>query len=248
VLIRQGGFSMARRELTPEEIEKSASKEWKKPSKKKAIVTISEENGEINIKKIKNLSNLTGPVTEEGKKKSLANLRAGGYPAQTVKHGGYIKRILSEDELDFYNMRKESYLSEFDLNQSSDEIVLNLVLIDEVIVYRLLKRLNDKPSLLDEISRPLNEAQQRLHKNLDGLAMLRKQRINQDRMDKEMSIIKLANDIMKNQASVLKQRENEVKEEEEFLRQKALRDRTINVDFEEVEEDGIPKTETQKED
>jgi hypothetical protein len=203
---------------------------------------MSTENGEVSIDKIKVIANLSGPVTEEGKKKALANLRVGGYPAQVVKHGGYIKRIVSEDELDFYNMRKESYLTEFDLNQSSDEILLNLVLLDEVIVYRLLKQLNDKPSLLDEISRPLNEAQTRLRNNLEGLAMLRKQRINQDRMDKEMSIVKLANDIMKNQAIVLKHKEKELAEEEEFLRLKKARD-SINVVFEEVDESGISEAE-----
>jgi len=229
-----------KRKLTEEEIQKALSKEWKDGKRK--IIKIKVEDYEKNPKIVErniNLCKVThGPKTLEGKRRILENLNCGGYPKQVIKHGGYVKRILNEDESDFYNQRKDLYLQEFDLNNSSDEVLLNMVLIEEVIIYRLLKILNDKPSAHKSISRPLTEAQARLHKNLDGLAMLRKQRINQDRMDKQMSIVRLASDVMKNKEKIEKQMQEELEEELEFLKNKRERDmQIIDVECEEKESD-----------
>lgn len=218
---------IGKRRLTDEEIDEIASREYKVQNKRKYTIRIDNERSPEEIakitSKIKCIKNLSGPKTLEGKKRSLKNLKPGGYPKQLVKHGGYIRKVLDEHELEFYNMRKETYLNEFDLNSSSDEILLNMVLVDEVIIYRLLSKQIDQPTL--NIDRPFSEAQGRLHKNLDGLAMLRKQRITQDRMDRQTSIVQLAQEVARQKSKILQQIQEEEEEERLFLE-----NRTIDVE------------------
>lgn len=152
--------------LTEEQIEEIANREWKKPT----IFT----NDERLAKRIKNL---TGPKTVEGKKKVLRNLRPateGSMMTKNIKHGGYVHALLTEEEREFYEERKQKYIKDFELNESSDEALLRTVLMEEVIWYRLMKRKTEKPSL--NLDKPLNDCMRRLREALKALGMTREQR------------------------------------------------------------------------
>jgi hypothetical protein len=220
---------MARRRLEKEEIQEVANKEWKKVK----IFTSDE-------KLARRAAGLTGPKTPEGKAKSLQNLRVGRNKGEgTMSHGGYVKRILDEDEQTLYEERKEAYLKDYDINGSADEILLHMVLIDEVMLYRMLRRQFETPSL--EIDRPFNECSTRLNKNLEALGALRKQRLKQDEKMTSISIATIAQQFARELmgGNIQAQLEEQAAEEEEFLRDKKQRERslTVDADFYEIAED-----------
>src|SRR5579875_2042549 len=138
---------MARRKLTEEEKERIANKEWKKTP-----IFTSDEKLAYRAK------NLTGPKTVEGKKRALANLQIGRNPGDNGdmrKHGGYVHKILNEDELELYNSRRAVYERDYDINESADEIVLHTVLMEEVKYYRLQKYQAEHPTA--DLERPIND-------------------------------------------------------------------------------------------
>lgn len=220
---------MARRRLTQEEIEASSNKEWTKTP-----VFSSDE------KLANRAKNLTGPKTAEGKAKSLQNLRVGSNKGEAGKmsHGGYIKRILDEDEQELYLSRKEVWLNDFnDFNESSDGLTLHLILMDEVILYRLLRRQFENPSL--DIERPLGECNTRLGKNIDALGAQRKQRMKQDEKLTAISIATIAQQFSLEANKIQDQLREQEEEEKQFLINKMQRERSLTVDasFYKIEDD-----------
>jgi len=212
---------MARREFTPDELNDIASKEWKQTP----IFTSDE-------KLAHRAKNLTGPKTIEGKKKALQNLRVGRNSMETpvTKHGGYVRRIMEEDEQEFYFARREAYLKDYDINSSADEIMLHTALIEEVIQYRLLKKQFQNPSI--DIDRPLTECTNRLEKALKNLGALRVQRLSQDERMNAVSIASIAQQFARelNAGNMDKLLAAQTEEEEEYLRKKREREASKEVD------------------
>lgn len=222
---------MARRRFTSEEIEEISNKDWKKTP-----IFTSDEKVAYRAK------NLTGPKTPEGKAKSLMNLRVGKNKGEAgnMSHGGYVKRILDEDEQELYEERKAAYVKDYgDFNSSADEILLHMILIDEVMLFRMMRRQFENPSI--DIDRPLNECSTRLNKNLDALGALRKQRLKQDEKLTSISIATIAQQFARELmgGSVQQQLDAQAEEERQFLESKRQRDKSLIVDasfYEIVEE------------
>jgi hypothetical protein len=221
---------MTVRSLTEEEKLKIASKEWKQ-------TTIYTSNPQTAAR----AKNLTGPKTVEGKMKSLANLRTGqnNQSQAATKHGGYIMRLLDQDEQEMYQQFAEEFKKDYDINESADKTILELVLIDKVRLYRVMKAQFQSPSM--DIDRPLTEITNRLNKNLDALGALRKQRINQDDKLTAISIGTLAQQFARElmSGSLQEDLQQQREEEEAFLSRKKVREaQTIDAEYEVVEEDG----------
>ena len=153
------------RKLTPEEKEKALNKPWANPPK---FTT--------DPAKLKRLQSLTGPKTRAGKEKVLNNLIVG---TPRVKHGGYVRSLMTIEEAEVYDYWREKFTQEFaDLNQSSDQLILEQILMEKVIEYRLLKAKLEKPTL--NVDRPLAECQQRMRKAMEDLGVSRRVRMTLD--------------------------------------------------------------------
>lgn len=226
---------MTRRKLTDEELEGLSNKEWKKTP----IFTSDE-------KLAKRARNLKGPQTVEGKKRALKNLQVGRNSSDSptnLRHGGYIKKILNEDEQELYETRREQYLNDYDINGSADEMTLHQVLMEEIIYYRLMQKQADKPSL--DIDRPLNDCTRRLRTALEDLGALRKQRLKQDDKVASVNIATIAQQFMReiSAGSIEDELRKAREEEEKFLLEKKTKD--INdYGVEDDEEEVIDNAET----
>lgn len=220
---------MTKRKLTPEEISEVASKEWKQTP----IFTSDE-------KLAHRAKNLTGPKTVEGKMRALANLQMGRNSGEVspTKHGGYVRKILNEEEQELYFSRREEYLKDYDINGSADEITLHQVLMEEIIYFRLQTKLAEKPSMADSIDRPLSECTGRLNRALDNLGALRKQRLNQNEKSNTISIGTLAQQFARELMSGALQDDLQGQRDEEaaFLAKKKAREmgEVIEADYEVV--------------
>jgi hypothetical protein len=222
---------MTRRKLSDEEVENIASKEWKQT----AIFTSDE-------KLANRAKNLTGPKTVEGKKKSLQNLEVGRNKdvITNFKHGGYIHKILNEEEQELYNYRREEYMKDYgnDINGSADEFLLHQVLMEEVKYYRLVKIDAEKPSA--DVERALNDCTRRLRTALEDLGALRKQRLKQDDKLAGVNIATIAQNFYKamTQGDVQKQLDDMRQEEVEFLANKQNRELALEIVYEDDDVDG----------
>jgi hypothetical protein len=214
---------MSRRRLTEEEKQDISNKEWKKTP-----VFTSDERVAHQAK------NLTGPKTAEGKARSLANLRVGRNKGEGPKmsHGGYIMRLLDQDEQEMYAQFRKEFEDDYDINDSADQTILELVLIDKVRLYRVMRAQFEKPSI--DIDRPLNEITNRLNKNLDALGALRKQRLQQDERATAISIGTVSQQFFKElmNGKIKLEREQAEEEEIEFLARKKEREALTIVDAE----------------
>lgn len=223
---------MTRRKLTDDELEGISSKEWKKTP----IFTSNE-------KLANRAKNLTGPKTVEGKKRALKNLQVGRNSSDSptnLRHGGYIKKILNEDEQELYTSRREDYLKDYDINGSADEMTLHQVLMEEIIYYRLMVKSAEKPSL--DIERPLNDCTRRLRTALEDLGALRKQRLKQDDKIASVNIATIAQQFARElyAGSIEDELRRAKEEEEKFLlekKSKDINDYGVEDDEEEVIED-----------
>jgi hypothetical protein len=224
---------MVRRKLNDNEMDNFAQKEWKQTP-----IFTSDEKLAYKAK------NLTGPKTVEGKKKALANLQVGRNSSDSptnLRHGGYVKKILNEDEQEYYFERQKMYLNDIDVNSSADEIILHTVLMEEVILMRLYTKQANNPSI--DIERPLNDCTRRLRTALEDLGALRKQRLKQDDKVASLNIATIAQQFARElmQGSVEEELRKAREEEEQFLLEKKssdINDRYVIVQEEEVNEDG----------
>lgn len=220
---------MTRRKLDDNEMDSFANKEWKKTP----IFTSDE-------KLANRAKNLTGPKTVEGKKKALANLQVGRNSSDSptnLRHGGYVRKILNEDEQEYYFARQDIYLKDYDINGSADDIMLHQVLMEEVILMRLYTKQANNPSV--DIERPLNDCTRRLRTALEDLGALRKQRLKQDDRVASLNIATIAQQFAKElmQGSVEDELRKAREEEEKFLLEKKSSD--INDMYMVVEEEVI---------
>jgi hypothetical protein len=223
---------MARRKLNDEEKDSIANKEWKKTP-----IFTSDEKVAYKAK------NLTGPKTVEGKKKALANLQVGrntGDNGDMRKHGGYVHKILNEDELELYNARRSVYERDYDINESADEIILHTALMEEVKYYRLQKYQAEHPT--EDLDRAVNDCTRRLRTALEDLGALRKQRLKQDEKVASLNIATIAQQFAREmmQGNVDDELRRLREEEEQFLIDKKtsdINDRYVINDEEVVEDD-----------
>lgn len=161
----KGGVSVPRK-LTPEEKAKALQKPWATRPK---LTT--------DPSKLRQLQALSGPKTPEGKAKALDNLIVGQTPR--IKHGGYVRSLMTIEEADVYDHWKGKFLQEFpDLNESSDQLILEQILMEKVIEYRLLKAKLEKPTM--NIDKPLSDCQQRMRKAMEDLGVSRRVRMTLD--------------------------------------------------------------------
>lgn len=225
-----GIIVMARRSLSDEELQKISNKDWKNTP-----IFSSDEKFASRAK------NLTGPRTLEGKVRSLQNLRVGKNKGESVamSHGGYIMRLLDQEEQEMYEKFREDFDKDYEINASADQTILELVLIDKVRLYRVMRSQFQNPSV--DIDRPLTEITNRLNKNLDALGALRKQRLKQDERTNAISIGTIAQQFARElmSGSLQEDLKGQREEEEEFLRNKRVREssKTIDAEYEVVEED-----------
>jgi len=186
------------------------------------------------IPREKQFKQLTGPKTIEGKRKALANLTTKKKLklSETPESGGHVKKLLTRDEQKYYDMRRAKYLADFELNDSSDEILLEQVLWLEIMIYRLMEEKSKKKNA--DVEKQIEKLNSTLRATLANLGMLREQRLKQHeevtqtiadlvvQFDKERWLHKLA--------------EYE-KEEREELRRKKERDDTVDTnDMRSIEE------------
>jgi hypothetical protein len=225
---------MARRTLTEEEKKAIAEKEWK-------VTPIFSSNEKL----VNSMKNLTGPKTPEGRARSLANLQVGKNKGEsgTMRHGGYIRRVLNEEEMELYNARKEDYENDFEMNKSSDEITLHQALMEEVIYYRLMLKLGEKPSLSSDsgFNMAVTDCLARLNKALSNLGSLRTQRLKQDEKSNDIiSIATIAQRFAKElmSGSVKDELDASLDEEAKFLADKERREAmTLDADYEVIDDE-----------
>lgn len=208
------------RTLTDDEIEKIAEKDWKK-----------QNHSHKDPSRDKRYKNLSGPKTPEGKARALQNLRPAASKTdkqlKLTKHAGYLKELLNDGEREFYEARKAKYIEDFELNESSDDSILTMCLMEEVIYRRLMLYQGENPS--KSIDRPLKECQDRLLKALKALGMTREQRQGQ-KVTVTHSISDLAQTVMHeleyNQDRIEAQRQEEL----ELLNKKRTREYEIDIE------------------
>lgn len=218
--------------LTNDEIDEASEKEWKE-----------QNHTHEDPKKNNSLQNLTGPKTKEGKKRALQNLRPAASKTDAdlakTKHAGYLRELLNEDERTFYERRKEEYIKDFDLNESSDVALLNMCLMEEVIYRRLMLYQAENPS--KSIDKPLNECQKRLRESLKSLGMTREQRQGQ-KVSVTHSISDLAERVMHELEYDTEKLILMEEEEKELMRKKKDRDQDNIVDaefYEDINDDDV---------
>lgn len=220
------------RALTDEEIEEIAEKDWK------------EQNHEHkDSSKNKRYKNLSGPKTLEGKKRALQNLRPAASKTDTqlklTKHAGYLRELLNDSEREFYEERREKYIEDFELNESSDDSLLAMCLMEEVMYRRLMLYQAESPS--KPIDRPLKECQDRLLKALKALGMTREQRQGQ-KVNVQHSISELAERVALEYKQDADKLAEQAKEEEELMRKRQERlnsSDVIDIEYEAVDDDEV---------
>lgn len=218
------------RKLTDEEIDEIANKEWKEQVVKTSPIPSVD----------KRLKNLTGPKTKEGKKRALANLRpARKATPQEVQVSeavaetaldvptGMLPCLLDKAEETFVAERQAMYFNDFELNESADRSLLNLVLYHEIMLRRAMIYQSEHPS--KDISKQIKVCQENLISALKSLGMLREQRVGM-KIDVKQSVADLAEKV----SLEIAKSERLKKEEIELMKKKGL---VIDAEFSEAAED-----------
>jgi len=136
---------------SPAEIAAIAAKGYKQSAATRLLEKLEKSNNpETSKAYLTRLKNLTGPRTLEGRMKSLANLTAGNKPSTSdseitlLDEDDPLRELLVNDaEVNVYRSKKLKYESEFKLNESSDQLILEQVLLEEINLFRLRKNQRD---------------------------------------------------------------------------------------------------------
>ena len=117
--------------------------------------------------------------------------------------------FLSSEELKFVDERKKVYNKEFEFNESSDQVLLQQVLLDELIIRRIsLARLQG-----DEIPQSnIDKMMDRFRKNLDKLGVLRVQRLELN-SDIQGNVGQLSAELDRKLDKIRKLRDKDLREE-----------------------------------
>ena len=137
---------------TPAEIAAIAAKGYKNSAATRLLEKLEKSNNpETSKAYLSRLKNLTGPRTLEGRIKSLSNLTAGNKLNSSsdsditlLDDDDPLRELLLNDaEVNVYRSKKLKYESEFKLNESSDQLVLEQILLEEINLFRLRKNQRD---------------------------------------------------------------------------------------------------------
>lgn len=117
--------------------------------------------------------------------------------------------FMSSEELKFIQGRTDSYSSEFDFNESSDQVLLQQILIDELIIRRIsMVRLSGE----DVPQTSIDKIMDRFRKNLEKLGVLRVQRLELN-TDIQGNVGQLSLELDKKLDKIRKLRSKEKREE-----------------------------------
>lgn len=157
--------------------------------------------------------------------------------------------ITDEEESNFFDHRKKYYTSEFEFNESSDQILLEAIIADEVLLRRYINKKLSKKAIDEHL---LDDIQKRYRDNLKVLGVSRSQRISDNTnqkgniaqlsasLDEKLEEVKKLTDVTKREKIVKKLLANyaliniedvfNLIEELEFMRQRTLRPDMENVE------------------
>lgn len=117
----------------------------------------------------------TGPKTEEGKKRALANLD----PRANLIHGLYSRFVMSAEEMDFYAGMMNYYLNELDLDPA------NMLLLDRALRNFILnqrKEIAAEHEIVDETD-SYNDYDTKFMRYMQALGLDRKFNVSKDHKD-----------------------------------------------------------------
>lgn len=210
------GLDLRRQALSLEQMHEIAIKKEQEALQKK-MHWKSEES------KKKSLANLTGPQTYQGAINSLSNLKSpirkfdpnNSYSIKTLR----IYDILSPDEQDYYRLREQEFRKDFDFNNSSDWILLNSIIMEEILLSRFLRYQIQNPGR--DLSEQLNSCKKRLNDALAALGATRKERLKIKKDDTTKDIASLISSFEKEKiVGSLFDDEKFLKEEEQLEKSK----------------------------
>jgi len=134
--------------------------------------------------------------------------------------------FMSSEELKFVQTRTEVYGKEFDFNESSDQVLLQQILIDELIIRRIsMVRLSGE----DVPQTSIDKIMERFRKNLEKLGVLRVQRLELN-TDIQGNVGQLSLELDKKLERI---RKLKPKEQREALLDK-IKDKLIHMDRKEI--------------
>jgi hypothetical protein len=117
----------------------------------------------------------TGAVTEEGRKRALANLN----PRARLIHGLYSRFVMTQEELDFYTAMMNHYIEELDLDPA------NILLLDRALRNFILnqrKEVAEAGEIVDE-SQSYNDYDTKFMRYMQALGLDRKFNVSKDHKD-----------------------------------------------------------------
>lgn len=121
----------------------------------------------------------TGPTSEEGKKRALANLD----PRANLVHGLYSRFVMTQEESDFYVTMMNYYIDELDLDP------INILALDRALRNFILnqrKEIAEAGEIVDE-SESYNDYDTKFMRWLQALGLDRKFNISKDHKDNNTS-------------------------------------------------------------
>ncbi|AYP68707.1 hypothetical protein BpsS36_00068 [Bacillus phage vB_BpsS-36] len=128
--------------------------------------------------------NATGPVTEEGKQRALANLN----PRAGMVHGMYSRFVMTVEEQEFYVGMMNWYIEELDLDPA------NILMLDRALRNFILnqrKEVAEAGEMLDE-SQSYNDYDTKFMRYMQALGMDRKFNVSKDHKDNSSGTVDIA--------------------------------------------------------
>lgn len=174
------------------------------------------------------MSNLTGPKTVEGRIKSLMNLKNGNKKREIKKkfdpknpHKYFLE---DEEEIALYEYKRETYIKDYELNDSADSTLLEQILMIEVEIFRLTKlqqlyhrdKLAGKSTNVVNPTKELSEKRDDLKKLIQALGADRRLRKG-GKEDRGQDIATMATRFEIERDRELRARQTEMQEEEENM-------------------------------
>lgn len=141
------------------------------------------EDGSTNGRCLAHGGNTTGPVTEEGRKRALANLN----PRARLIHGLYSRFVMTQEELDFYIYMMNYYTETLDLDPA------NILLLDRALRNFILnqrKEIAEAHEIVDE-SQSYNDYDSKFLRYMQALALDRRFKESKDNKE-NASMVDLA--------------------------------------------------------
>ena len=130
---------------------------------------------------------------------------------------------LQADEKEYLNLRREYYTDEYDLDNYGDQALLEIVLLEELRLYRIKNDLEKNPSLRTDYSDHLGKTRKNLVDALKALGITREQRQLEQKIPKG-SVANLSAKFEEKLKEMKKIREEDLKDERLLLKYKAQKE------------------------